>query len=312
MDSFHVFFAVLSAITLFLFGLQGFSTELQKAGGAALRHRLSRITSNRWRGFLVGAGATALIQSSSAVTALTVALVNTRAIGFLASLGVLLGANVGTTATAWLVSMKLTGIGPIFIVAGAIIGTLPTRLKLWGEAIFYFGFIFFTLDLIGAELKPLHEDPLFTEVLRGVSTPLAGVLAGALLTAVVQSSSVTTGLVIILVQQNLMMPEAAIAIVMGANIGTTATGLIASIGMRRTARNAAAANLVLKTAGVLLFFPFLAKFASLMAAIDPQPAMMVAWAHLIFNLVVSIGFLLMLPLFERPIARWLGESDRIA
>jgi Na+/phosphate symporter len=206
-------FAAVSAVLLFLYGLQGFSRELQDVGGASLQSWLGRVTASRWLGFLVGALATAIMQSSSAITALAVTLVDASVISFRASLGVLLGSNVGTTATAWLVSFKLTGIGPVFIVLGALITLLPIRARVVGKAVFYFGLIFFALDLISAELKPLQNRPQFH---GQVCLP-----AGLVFTALVQSSSVTTGLAILLVQQGLLPPQAAIPIVIGANMGST-------------------------------------------------------------------------------------------
>ena len=150
-------FATISAIVLFIYGLQGFSRELQTVGGLALRSWLGRVTASRWLGFAVGALATAVVQSSSAITSLTAALVDASVISFRASLGVLLGSNVGTTATAWLVSLKLTAIGPFFIVLGTLMSVLPKRISIAGKAVFYFGLIFFALDLISGELMPLRE-----------------------------------------------------------------------------------------------------------------------------------------------------------
>jgi len=190
-----------------------------------------------------GALATALVQFSSAVTALTVTLVDAGTMSFRSSLGVLLGANIGTTSTAWLVSLKLTSIGPFFIVFGTLLSALPTRFRILGKAAFYFGFIFFSLDVVSFTLKPLAQNPIFAEVLKEASTPVLGVLAGMLVTAVVQSSSITTGLCILLVQQNLLPATAAIPIVIGASVGSTSTALVASIKMQRTARRVAIANL---------------------------------------------------------------------
>ena len=147
-------FAAVAAVVLFLYGLQGFSHELQGIGGTALQSWLGRVTASRWLGFVTGALTTAVVQSSSAVTALTAALVDSGVISFGASLAVVLGSNVGTTATAWLVSFKLTGIGPFFLVLGAVVSAVPTRLQVIGKAVFYFGLIFFALDLISAELRP--------------------------------------------------------------------------------------------------------------------------------------------------------------
>lgn len=299
MSNLRVLLASISAIVLFLFGLEGFSQEIQRAGGATLSRWLGRLTESRWRGVLLGTVATAIVQSSSAVTSLTVALVDAGTMSFRSSLGVVLGANVGTASTAWLVSFKLTSIGPFFIVLGALLSAVPTRFKMLGKVFFYFGFIFFSLEVVSFTLKPLAQNPVFTELLSRSSTSLTGVLAGLLVTAIIQSSSITTGLCILLVQQNLMPATAAIPIVIGANIGTTATALVASIKMQPTARRVALANLCFNTFGVLLFLPFLKRFALKVVEFAADPGTAVAWAQLIFNLVMVFAVLLLLRLFHR-------------
>jgi Na/Pi-cotransporter len=299
MSNLRILLAVVSAIVLFLYGLEGFSQELQRVGGATLRKWLGAVTERRWRGILLGTAATAIVQSSSAITSLTVALVDAGTMSFRSSLGVLLGANIGTTSTAWLVALKLTSIGPFFIVFGTVLSALPTRFKMLGKAAFYFGFIFFSLDLVSFTLRPLSQNPLFTGALTRSSTSLMGTLAGIVITAIVQSSSITTGLCILLVQQNLMPATAAIPIVIGANIGTTATALVASIKMKKTARRVAVANLCFNTLGVLLFLPFLGWFAEKVVESAGNPGMAVAWAQLIFNIVMTLVVLLLLRIFER-------------
>lgn len=298
MSNFRVLLSIVSAIVLFLYGLGAFSHEIQEVGGDTLRKWLGRLTEKRWCALLLGTVSTAMIQSSSAVTSLTVALVDAGTMSFRSSLGVLLGANIGTTSTAWLVSLKLTSIGPLFIVLGAGLSAIPTRLKMLGKAAFYFGFIFFSLDVVSFTLKPLAQSSAFAEVLTRASTPLMGVLAGVLVTAIVQSSSITTGLCILLVQQNILAATAAIPIVIGANIGTTATALVASIPMQRTARRVAVANLGFNTFGVLLFLPFLRPFAARTLEFAGNPGMAVAWAQLIFNLVMCVAVLLVLRVLE--------------
>lgn len=302
--------AAVSAIILFLYGLQGFSRELQAVGGAALRLWLARVTANRWRGFAVGALATAIVQSSSAVTALTTALVDAAVISFRASLGVVLGSNVGTTATAWLVSFKLTGIGPVFIVLGALVSVLPIRVQVAGKAVFYFGLIFFALDLISAELKLLHDQPFFKEWLALAETPWLGVVSGLVFTALIQSSSVTTGVAILLVQQGLLPPHAAVPIVIGANLGSTSTALIASLGMSPAARATAIANSLFNAGGVLIYAPFLESFARGMVALAGDPGIAVAWAHLIFNLTIAAVFLATLDWVEPRLQTWLSGDSR--
>jgi len=299
MSNLRILLAAVSAIVLFLYGLEAFSQEIQTVGGDTLRKWLNRLTESRWRAVLLGTVATAIVQSSSAITSLTVALVDAGTMTFRSSLGVLLGANIGTTSTAWLVSLKLTGIGPFFLVFGTVLSALPTRFKILGKAAFYFGFIFFSLDVVSSTLKPLAQNPVFAAVLSRSNTPLMGVLAGMVITAIVQSSSITTGICILLVQQNVLAGTAAIPIVVGANIGTTATALVASIKMQRTARRVAVANLCFNAFGVLLFLPFLGWFAAEVVEFAGEPSMAVAWAQLIFNVVMTIAVLLLLRIFQR-------------
>ena len=295
-----------SAVVLFLYGLQSFSHELQTVGGDALQSWLARVTASRWRGFVVGALATAIVQSSSAVTALTAALVDASVISFRASLGVLLGSNVGTTATAWLVSFKLTEIGPVFIVLGALLSALPVKARVIGKAIFYFGLIFFALDLISTELKPLQQRPAFKEWLALAQAPWLGVGTGLVFTALVQSSSVTTGVAILLAQQGILPAQAAIPIVVGSNVGSTSTALMASLGMTPVARSTAIANFVFNAAGMLIYFPFLGPFARAIVERAADPGIAVAWAHLIFNLTVALLFLLTLDPVESLLRGWLS------
>jgi phosphate:Na+ symporter len=312
MSNLKILFAAISAIALFLYGLEGFSREIQAVGGETLRKWLGRLTKSRWRGVVLGAVATAIIQSSSAVTSLTVALVDAGSMTLRSSLGVLLGANIGTTSTAWLVSLKLTGIGPFFIVLGTVLSAMPTRFKVLGKAAFYFGFIFFSLDLVSFTLKPLAQSPLFAEVLSRSRTPMMGVLAGVIVTAIVQSSSITTGLCILLVQQSILPATAAIPIVIGANIGTSATALVASIKMQRTARRVAVANLCFNTFGVVLFLPFLGWFAVKVVDFAGEPGMAVAWAQLIFNLVMTLAVLILLRIFQRRVELFDSTQTRPA
>jgi len=302
-------FAAVSAIVLFLYGLQSFSRELQAVGGTALKEWLGRVTANRWGGFAAGALATAIVQSSSAITSLTTALVDASVISFRSSLGVLLGSNVGTTATAWLVSLKLTGIGPVFIVIGALLSALPIRASAVGKAVFYFGLIFFALDLISSELRPLQQQPVFRDGLALARSPALGVLMGLVFTAVMQSSSVTTGVAILLVQQGLLPAESAVPLVVGANVGSTSTALVAGLGMQRTARATAISNFFFNAAGALLFFPVLQPFAGAMVNLAGDPSLAVAWAHLIFNLTIALAFLLTLDWVEPRLRRWLLGSN---
>ncbi|WP_180682842.1 Na/Pi cotransporter family protein [Tepidicella baoligensis] len=298
-SEFQVFILVLSALLLFLYGLEHFSQELQTVGREKLPRWLAMATRDRFRGLLLGATVTAVVQSSSAVSALVIALVNAGTLSFASSLAVLLGAKIGTTSTAWLVSFKLTHIGPYLIVLGGILTMLPFSIRVVGRAIFYFGFIFFTLDLIGDSLEPLRQSPWVLEWLARAEEPWLGVIMGVLMTVLLQSSSVVSGLAIVLVQQGVLDPMGAVAIVVGATLGTTATGLIASIPMDAFAKRAAVMNLMFNAVGVVLILPFVTAFGEWAVRVGETPSQAVAIANLAFNAGVALMFL--------PFTGWMGR-----
>lgn len=299
-SDFQLSILVLSALLLFLYGLEHFSKELQTVGQNKLPRWLGMATRDRFRGLLLGASVTAIVQSSSAVSALVVALVNSGTLSFASSLAVLLGAKVGTTSTAWLVSFHLTHIGPYLIVLGALITMLPFSIRVIGRAIFYFGFIFFALDLIGTSLQPLRQSPAVLEWLAYAQEPWMGLLMGVGVTMILQSSSVVGGLAIVLVQQGVLDPAGAVAIVVGAALGTTTTSLIASIPMDAFARRAALMNLFFAATGVALIFPFVSTFAAWAVGLSGgNPSQAVAISSLAFNAGLVVLFL--------PWTGWLGR-----
>ena len=299
METFNVFISTLAAIVLFLYSLSGFSKELQEAGAEKLPLWLGRITGHRLSGFGLGVLLTALIQSSSAVTSITVSLVDAGVISFVNSLAVLIGANLGSTFTAWLVAFKLDHLGSWLLVLGVLLGALPFRIKLLGKSIFYLGLILFSLQQISIALKPLSNDPEIIAWLAGVESLWAGILIGMVLTALIQSSSVTTGLTIILAGQGLLTLPTAFAIIVGCNIGTTSTALIASFSLSQSAKNTALANLIFNALGLIIFVPFIYPVANWLSGFALNISYEVAFAHLIFNLGLS---LIGLPFIE-PLSR---------
>lgn len=304
MTGFQLAIGVIAAVVLFLHGLQAFSKELQLVAGSAMRRWLARATSSRLGGMAVGAVATGIVQSSSAISAITVALVDSGILTFRASLGVMLGANIGSTTTAWLVSFKLTGIGPVFIVAGALLGLLPSKASVAGKAVFYFGFIFFALDLISAALQPLQASPAVQAWLATADNPWSGLVVGIAATVLLQSSSVVVGLAILLVQQGLLPAESAVPIVIGSNVGTTSTALVASLRLGIVARRSALANLLFNLGGLILVAPFLPWLARTVVRANESPAIAVASAHLYFNVGIAAVFLLVLTLMHRKLERF--------
>lgn len=306
MENYQIVFSAVSAIILFLYGLSSFSTELKVAAGNRLEAIMKKLTSNRFVSLVVGLFATVIIQSSTAVSSLAVSMVNSGIISFAGAIAIMLGAYVGTTATAWMVSFKLTGIGPIFIVLGTLISLLPYQIKVFGKGIFFFGFIFFSLDLVSTSVAPLKESEYITELLLHTSNKLVSILIGIVLTIIMQSSTVVTGLTIIFVQQGLLQPADSVPIVLGANIGTTFTALFVSLSMGQTAKKFAVSNTLINTFGVLLFIPFLDAFTDWTLSVSPNATMVVAISHLGFNLVLVTIFLAFLNPFVRFID-WLFE-----
>lgn len=286
-------FSVLAAIFLFLHGLEAFSVEVTRLGGERLRLALQRITRSDWRAALVGAAVTAVVQSSSAVTSMVVGLAQKRTLGPRAAVGLMIGANVGTTLTAWLVAFKIEGLGPVFVTLGGVWSLLgPQRWRPYGKALFYFGLIFLALDLVAQALAPLAHGQRLAAWQALLQSPVLALLFGTLLTAFVQSSSVVSGFAVVAASQGILQPGVAVWIVAGANLGTTSTALLAGAGMGTLARRLSLTNTAFNLLGVLLFATVLQPVIAQVMALPLSPARQVAMVHTLFNLsaaVVGLG-----------------------
>ncbi len=298
---------VLALVSLFLYGLRGLSKELHELGEDKLKAWLQKITANRFAGFALGAAVTGVLQSSSAVTSLAVTMVDAGIISFSNSLAVLLGTNVGTTATAWIVSFKIPLLGPIFIILGTVLSMFHFKLSVAGKSLFYFGFILFCLELISTALDPIKSSPEIIGFLQQKNIILS-VVGGVLITALVQSSSVVTGIAIIFIQQQFITLENAIAIVIGANLGTTSTALIASISMQQIAKRTATANFIFNLCGVLIFTPLVTMLANYVSTLSTNEGIRLALAHLFFNVAIGLLFLLLLTPVSRLLSIGLHEK----
>ena len=308
MENVHILMAGLTAIILFVFGLENFSKEIEKISGERFRKTLSHVTRIPIIGVLIGALVTAVIQSSSATSVITISLVNAGVLSFKNSVGIIFGSNVGTTITAQLVAFKLTAFAPVIIIVGFALSLIRSRYSVFAKAIFYFGFVFFSLNLISSSLQPLQHNNELIELLIQPQNPVYAILFGCLFTAVVQSSSVTTGLAIIFTQQGLLGLENAVPLIMGANIGTTATAMIAMFNMDAAAKKTALSHFLFNVGGVLIFLPVLLIFGHRLSALTMDPAVALANIHLIFNVVASVIFILLIVPFTRLIDMLLGEG----
>ena len=308
MEHIHIVMAGLTAVILFVFGLENFSAEIEQISGERFRKFLGRATNLPVIGVLIGAFVTAAIQSSSATSVIAVSLVNAGVLSFKNSVGIIFGANVGTTVTAQLVAFELTAFAPIFIIVGFVLSFVRSRISIFGKSIFYFGFLFFSLNLISAALEPLKHESTLINYLVQPQNPLIAVLVGCLFTVAVQSSAVTTGLAIIFTQQGLLSLENAVPLIMGANIGTTATALIAMLNMDVAAKKTALSHFIFNVGGVLLFLPVLLLYGSKLNAFTTNPAVALANIHLVFNVTTSLIFLLLIKPFIRLVDALLGEG----
>lgn len=307
------FFTVMAAIMLFLHGLAAFSDEVTKIGGERLRQTLQRLTRSDWRGAVMGAFATAIVQSSSAVTSMAVGLAHSKVFTHRGAFAVMIGANVGTTLTAWLVALEIAGLGPVFVTLGGLwsfVGIRPYRA--YGKAIFYFGIIFLALDLISEGLAPIGQSPYLAEWHEMLESPILALIFSAILTALVQSSSVVSGLSVLLVMQGIISPATAMWMVAGANVGTSSTAMLASSVMNSVARKLAFLNLLFKILGLLLFVTILQPVIAWVLASQISAVQQVALVHTIFNVVAASVSLAMMPFLWGYIKVWLNRPDRVA
>jgi phosphate:Na+ symporter len=284
---------LLGGLALFLLGMDRMTESLRLIIGDRSRKLLEALTTNRFVGLATGAGITAVIQSSSVTTVLVVGFISAGLMTFVQSIPVILGSNIGTTITAQIIAFKVTTWALVLVAAGFGISAIAKResRKAQGTAIMGLGLVFFGMLVMGEAMNPLRSYEPFIEAMHTLDNPLLGIMVGALLTALIQSSSATTGIVIVLAGQGMVSPEAGIALVLGANIGTSVTAMLAAIGKPREAQRAAVAHLVFNVMGVILWIPFIAFLASLVASIGGGTAREIANAHTVFNVINALIFL---------------------
>ena len=295
-------------LALFLYGMRKMTEALKTVAGAGLKDVLARLTTNRFTGALSGALITAVVQSSSVTTVMVVGFVSAGLITFTQSIGVIMGANIGTTVTAQIIAFNITEYSLVMIAAGFLTELLAKsqRLRHYGIALMGLGLLFFGMELMSGAAAPLRTHPPFIAFMQEMRTPWLGILAGLVFTAVVQSSSATTGIVIVLATQGFITLESGIALILGANVGTCVTAALSAIGRPREAVKAAAIHVLFNLIGVLLLVGLIAPFADLVRAVSPvspelagaarraaEVPRQIANAHTIFNIgstLVLVGF----------------------
>ena len=323
MDLFDVL-TMVGGLALFLYGMSLLGDGLSKASGGRMEKILEKLTSNPIKAVLLGAGVTAVIQSSSATTVMVVGFVNSGIMKLSQAVGIIMGANIGTTVTSWILSLtgiesgnffiqllKPTSFSPIMAVIGVAIFMFSKSEKKKNVAMILVGFaiLMFGMDTMSSAVKPLADVPEFTNILLMFSNPVLGVVAGAVLTAVIQSSSASIGILQALCVTGSVTYGAALPIIMGQNIGTCVTAMISGIGASKNARRAALVHLYFNIIGTVIF---MVAFYVLNAAIgfaflgDAANPAGIAVIHSIFNISATA---VLLP-FSKVSRNWLTSRSR--
>lgn len=294
-DAFLVVTGLLGGLALFLMGMDRMTAALRVLAGNRLRSILERLTANRFVAAGTGAGVTAVIQSSSVTTVLVVGFITAGLLSLEQSIGVIMGANVGTTITAQIIAFKVTRYALALIALGFFVRFISKNeeRRSQGGLVLGLGLVFFGMSVMGDAMGPLADYEPFQRWMATMSNPLSGILAGAIFTAIIQSSSATTGVVLALAFNNLVTIEAGIALILGANVGTSVTAQLAAIGKPREALRAAWVHTVFNVLGVLVWVALVPQLADAVERLGGGVARQIANAHTIFNVantVLFIGF----------------------
>ncbi|MFC5604079.1 Na/Pi cotransporter family protein [Sporosarcina koreensis] len=291
----EVIFQFIGGLGIFLFAIKYMGDGLQKAAGDRLRSILDRFTTNPFMGVLVGIIVTVLIQSSSGTTVITVGLVSAGFMTLRQAIGVIMGANIGTTITAFIIGLDVGAYALPIMALGAILIFFfkKNAVKNVGEVIFGFGGLFLGLELMSAGMKPLRSLSAFSDFTVSMADhPILGVVAGTVFTLIVQSSSATVGILQGLYAENLVSLQAALPILFGDNIGTTITAVLASIGASVAARRAAATHVLFNVVGTVIFmillYPFTLYVEWISGVLALESKMQIAFAHGTFNVLNTV------------------------
>ncbi len=305
---------VLGGLAIFLFGMDQMADSLKAVAGDRMRDILGALTNNRITGLFTGAVVTAVIQSSSVTTVMLVGFVTAGMMSLSQAIGVILGADIGTTITAQIVAfpVKKYALALVTIGFSILFVSRNEKTRHYGTLIMGLGMIFFGLSIMSDAMKPLRSFEPFISLMQDVENPLVGIIVATIFTALIQSSSATMGVVIVLAQGGLITLEGGIALALGANIGTCATAGLASIGKPREAVRVAVAHVTFKIAGVIIIFFFIPQLAELCRSVSPtypelngvdrlaaETPRQIANAHTFFNVGLAILFLPVTPLFAR-------------
>lgn len=286
---------------LFLYGMRIMSDSIEKVAGAKLRGILERLTTNRFTGILVGVFFTAVIQSSSACTVMVVSFVNSGLMNLTQAASVIFGANIGTTVTALLVSFKLEKAAPVILLLGVLVVMFCKKQKVsrWGEVIIGFGVLFMGLSTMSGAMAGMKDSPAILHMFASLKSPILAVILGAALTAVIQSSSVTVSIMVLLANQGLMSMDIGMYIILGCNIGACTSAVLASLNGKKDAKRAASIHLIFNVIGtVVVYIIFLLRVHQIVDVLTVMTGndmgRVIAYAHIfikVFQVIIMMPFI---------------------
>lgn len=316
---------LLGGLALFLYGMDILSKGMQSAAGSKMRNIISKFTHNRFSALFAGVALTVMVQSSSAATVLLVGFVEAGLMGFAQTLGMLLGAGIGTTITAQLIALKITDYALLIVALGFFIMLISKSIKAKniGKAILGFGVLFFGMYIMSEAMIPLRSYDSFIELLIKLENPIVGILVGFAFTALIQSSAAFIGIMITIASQGFLSLDACIPLILGTNVGTGMTAILSSINSGREAKRVAFAHTFFKVIGVLIFVWWIPEYAELIKSISPSVAngtetletmsanvpRQIANAHTIFSIGLTILILPFINVFAKIITKLIPDKQ---
>ncbi|MGB5397187.1 MAG: Na/Pi cotransporter family protein, partial [Gammaproteobacteria bacterium] len=324
-DWFNIGMSLLGGLALFLFGMEQMADSLKAVAGERMKVILAKLTVNRFMGAITGAFVTAIIQSSSVTTVLVVGFITAGLMSMAQSIGVIMGANIGTTITAQIVAFKVTKYALLMVAVGfgMLFSSKQEKIKQYGGILMGLGLVFFGMSVMSDAMSPLRSYQPFLDLMATMENPLYGILVAAVFTGLIQSSSATTGIVIVMATQGFITLEAGIALAFGANIGTCVTAMLAAIGKPREAVRAAVVHVLFNVFGVLVWIgliPYLAEFVTWLSPshaelegadkLASEAPRQIANAHTVFNIANTIIFIGFTSQFAR-LVEWLVPDKPI-
>lgn len=306
--------SLLGGLALFLMGMKMMSDGLEQTAGDKMKTVLEKLTSNRFLGVGVGAGITAVIQSSSATTVMVVGFVNSGLMTLRQAIWVIMGANVGTTITGQLIALDVGVIAPLIAIVGVVFIVFLKSKKLhhWGYIFAGLGILFMGMNMMSDSMSGLRDSQEFVNVVTNLSNPALGILAGAVFTAIIQSSSASVGILQALAMSGAISLSSSVYVLFGQNIGTCITAVLASVGTSRNARRTTVIHLLFNITGTIIFtiICMLTPFTDFMQSLTPDnPAAQIANVHTIFNIVTTLILLPFGTLLEKAAMKILPERS---